>query len=151
MIEKGNTDIFEGCKFDVDIFLEKFPETRCLSKQEIMAIHSYCETEKEYNFSNNTILGSGRSACDKCIFKIEDGRWIVWETDERRGFNSAREFDTVVEACLYLISLPKNVINENQCEDFFNNILDSGMSSEEMEEFSQNFNYTINKLKRKNK
>lgn len=151
MVEKGNTDIFEGCKFDVDVFLEKFSETRCLSKQEIMAIYSYCETAKEYNFSNSIILGSGRSACDQCLFKIDDGRWIVWETDERRGFNSAREFDDVVEACLYLIFVQKNVINENQCEAFFNNILDSGMANEEIEAFSQKFDYTISKLKRKNK
>ena len=139
-------NIFENCKFDVDIFLKKYPETRCLSKEEVITIHSYCETGKKYNFSKDTVLGSGRSSCYKCIFKIEDGRWIVWKTDERRGFDSAKAFDTAAEACLYLISLQKNV-NENQCKDYFNNLLDSGMSTDEMIQFSQNFNYTISKTK----
>ncbi len=143
---ENDTDIFEKCNFDVDIFLEKYPETRCLSKQEIIAIHSYCETGKKYDFANDTILGSGRSSGYSCIFKIEDGRWIVWKTDEKRGFYSAKAFATTIEACYYLLSLQKNV-NENQCKDYFNNLLDNGMLTEEMIEFSQNFNYSISNSK----
>ena len=146
MYYRNVVNIFEKCEFDVDLFLEKYPETRCLSKQEIIAIYSYCETGKKYDFAEDIILGSGRSSCYKCIFKIEDGRWIVWETDERRGFSQVKEFDDVYDACLYLISLQKNV-NENQCKDYFNNLLDSGMSTDEMIQFSQNFNYTISKTK----
>ena len=146
MYYRKDGNIFEKCEFDVDLFLEKYPETRCLSKQEIIALYSYCETGKKYDFAEDTILGSGRSLCYICIFKIEDGRWIVWETDERRGFSQVKEFDDVYDACLYLISLQKNV-NENQCKDYFNNLLDSGMSTDEMIQFSQNFNYTISKTK----
>ncbi len=158
MIEEGNhaaivckhymnaINIFEECKFDVDIFLEKYPETRCLSKQEIIAIHSYCETGKKYDFAKDTILGSRRSTCYKCVFKIEDGRWIIWETDEKRGFYSAKVFDTATDACYYLISLQKKV-NTDQCKNFFSNLLDNGMSTDEMIQFSQNFNYIISKTK----
>ena len=146
MGSKNVIDIFENCKFDVDIFLEKYPETRCLSKEEIIIIHSYCETGKKFDFAKDTILGSGKSLCYKCIFKIEDDRWIVWNTDERRGFYSAKEFGNALEACYYLISLQKN-INEDQCKDYFNNLLESGMSFEEMIQFSLIFNYTISESK----
>ena len=121
-----------------------------MTKKEIIAIHSYCETGKKYDFAKDTILGSGRSSCYKCIFKTENGKWIVWKTDERRGFYSAKSFDTSTEACLYLISLQKDV-NESQYKDYFNNLLDSGISDEEMMKFCQNFNYTISKIKIKNK
>lgn len=163
MIEEGNpavpvctyygnvANIFEKSKFDVDIFLEKYPETRCLSKKEINVIHSYCETGEKYDFAKDTILGRGRSSCYKCIFKIEDGRWIVWKTDERRGFYQAKEFDNVEDACVYLISLQELNVAGRQCFDFFNNLLDSGMSNEEIEKFCKDFNYNISKSKIRNK
>ena len=50
MYYRNVVNIFEKCEFDVDLFLEKYPETRCLSKQEIIALYSYCETGKKYNF-----------------------------------------------------------------------------------------------------
>ena len=137
---------FKGVNNDVDTFLKKYPETRSISKEEADTLYAFYKTSQKFQFSKIVGLSTEYSLCYICIFKIEDGRWIVWETDERRGFSQVKEFDDVYDACLYLISLQKNV-NENQCKDYFNNLLDSGMSTDEMIQFSQNFNYTISKTK----
>ena len=134
-------NIFNESFGDVDLFLEKYPETRDLSNTEIIAIHSYLEIIKKYEICQNIILGNGRSSCMQCLFKIENGKWIIWETDERRGFSLAKEFADIVEACLYLIS---SQTEDNTYKDIYIELLNTGMSYEEIEEFSKNYNYSIN-------
>ena len=147
---KDVKNIFDECNNDVDIFLEKYPETRTLSKEESIALYAYCVTSKKFHFSEEVILGSGRSTCYRSIFKIEDGRWIIWDTDERRGFYNAQVFNNAKDACTTLIEL-QNI--EFECQDYFESFFINDFfhqnypSDEKLEEFVKDFNYEISKTR----
>ena len=146
-------NIFDECNNDVDIFLKKYPETRILSKEEVVSLYAYCQTSQKFQFPEEVILGTGRSACYRCIFKIEDDRWIIWNTDERRGFYNAQVFNNVKAACTTLIELQNADGKVFECRDYFESFLIKDYwhpnypSNEKLEEFTKDFNYEISKTR----
>ena len=150
---KNVRNIFDECNNDVDIFLEKYPETRILSKEEVLSLYAYCQTSQKFQFPEEVILGTGRSVCYRCIFKIEDDRWIIWNTDERRGFYNAQVFNNVKAACTTLIELQNADGKEFECRDYFESFLikdywhPNYSSNEKLEEFAKDFSYEISKTR----
>lgn len=146
-----SNDIFEECLDDVDLFMEKHEQNRLLTKNEVLAVYALGKALEKFD-SEDVLLGFGRSSCCPCIFKIEDESWIVWETDERRGFYCAQAFSDVKDACLYAIELG----NENQslidkCREHFMTLLDQDMSLDKVKKIAKGFNYSLIDAKVKTK
>ena len=144
---------FKGVNNDVDTFLKKYPETRSISKEEADTLYAFYKTSQKFQFSKIVGLSTEYSLCYICVFKIEDGRWITLETDERREFYRAQEFSNVKDACYHIISSLKLMEKKSECLKYFESFLINDCwyknypSNGELEEFIIKFDYEVAKTK----
>jgi len=138
-----NIEYFKECNYDVDTFIQRHPESRNITKEEIKSLKVLCEIFKKIGLGEELILGIGRSSCSNCIFKTNDNKWIVWETDERRGFSEAKKLDNINDACIECIKMSID-FNTNSIIKEFNLGLNREITDLELLEFANNMNYTSN-------
>lgn len=133
--------IFEECNFDVDIFIEKHGESRKLVKSEAKIFKSFCETAVMFKL-DRIILGSGRSCCKTCIFKTNNSSWVIWETDERRGFYNALCFDNIYDACQGIFRNYLEGENVANAIKHFNMHIDEETPEASLIDFASKIDYT---------
>ncbi len=143
MENNKNKDCFKECDYDVDTFIEIHPESRIITKEEIKSLKALCKVLTRLGLGEELILGVGRSSCSNCIFKTNDNEWIVWSTDERRGFDSAKKLDNINDACIECIKM-SGASNVDNVIKKFNLELNREITDLELLEFASNMNYAPN-------
>ena len=85
--------------YDVDSFLNKYSVSKEMTPEELKSIMALVSTLMAINSKIDVLFDHGKgSSCD-CLFKIDDDSWVVWDTDEKRGFHHPQNFDNVDDAC----------------------------------------------------
>ena len=110
-------DIFKECRYNRRVFLKKHLENRELTVNEVDTLNNLLETCKEFKlYPISNIADSNNKLC---LFKIMDNVWVVWETDEKKGFYNPKIFDNVYDACIEIID--RNFIPTIKKQQYVNN------------------------------
>ena len=138
--ELANQENIKEYNHDFDIFLQRHHESRILTKKEIKTLKALCAIFIKMELGEKLVLGIEKSFCSTCIFKTNDNKWIVWETDEIRGFVSAKQFDNVYDACIECIKMNVD-INIDTTINEFNVELNRQITDIELFDFANKMNY----------
>ncbi len=135
--------IFDKAGHDIDYFAMQHSESRDLTIEEVKNIKALSDTAITYSFGQEIILGMGRSSCYSALFKIEDGSWILWDTDERRGFYHPEQFGNSNDACIGVIKRYSDKELIEEATEFYKQQVVLSMFSSSIKEFADEMNYTV--------
>lgn len=140
---ESEQNIFEACNYDAYNFLKKHTEIRELTGEELRHMRAVVEVINNSGKGNNCVLGPGVSTCLEAIFRLEDGTWVVWNTDERRGLAEAKQFGNISDACMCLIKRLVSGVKTEEAIHYFKEILSQEIQEEELEVWAKRFDYTV--------
>lgn len=139
--------IFTNSNQDVDLFLSRYHESRELTKEELIDMIALMETAIEFGFDDELILGNGKSSALNAIFKLDNGLWITWETDEKRGFSKPMAFNDSKSASLNAIL---NIARKHDLKtalSYFNTLSNQGIDFARLNDFAKNNFYSFAPVK----